>query len=274
MAPFTKGAGVVFMLHRVRPEPPEPFEPNRILKVTPKFLEEVIGEVIDGGIRYRLARRGGAPAPEGAGERPFACFTLDDGYRDNRDYAYPVFKKLGAPFAIYMPAAFADGRGDLWWLVLEAALRKLPHVSLEMNDDICRFELGTPAEKDHAFHVIYWWLRSLPETGGARHRRRLLRTRRDTIRRGSAQISSCRGPSFASLRRDPLVTIGAHTLNHFALAKLPAARRAGRDRGERASGSRRSSGGRAATSATPTATRRAQANASFRWRRSLVSRRR
>ncbi len=221
LAPFTKGAGVVFMLHHVRPEAPEPFEPNRILKVTPKFLEEVICEVMAAGFDIvsldEVARR----LKEGAGERPFACFTFDDGYRDNRDYAYPVFKKLGAPFAIYMPTAFADGRGDLWWLVLEAALRKLPHASLEMNDDICRFELGTPAEKDHAFHIIYWWLRSLEE----RQARAIVAALADEAGYDPSGLCAELVMSWSELRelaRDPLVTIGAHTLNHFALAKLPA----------------------------------------------------
>ena len=45
MAPLTRGIGAVFMLHHVRPEHPSPFEPNRILKVTPQFLEEVIRQV-------------------------------------------------------------------------------------------------------------------------------------------------------------------------------------------------------------------------------------
>jgi len=221
MAPFTKGAGVIFMLHHVRPEPPAPFEPNRILKVTPKFLEDVIGEVINAGFDIvsldEVARR----LKERPGERPFACFTFDDGYRDNRDYAYPVFKRFGLPFAIYVPALFAEGKGDLWWLVLEAALRKLPHVSLEMNDDICGFELGTSAEKDHAFHVIYWWLRSLPE----REARAIVARLAHDAGYDPSGLCAELVMSWSELRElaaDPLVTIGAHTLNHFALAKLPA----------------------------------------------------
>ena len=100
LAPYTRGAGVIFMLHHVDPAPPQPFEPNRILKVTPAFLEAVVREVIEAGfdiipldqIRQRLE--------DADSERPFACFTLDDGYRDNRDHAYPIFRRYGAPFAL------------------------------------------------------------------------------------------------------------------------------------------------------------------------------
>ena len=96
-APYTGGAGVIFMLHHVDPSPPQAFEPNRILKVTPDFLEDVVREVIDTGfdiipldqVRERLENTDS--------EKPFACFTLDDGYRDNREYAYPVFRRHNAP---------------------------------------------------------------------------------------------------------------------------------------------------------------------------------
>ena len=42
MAPVARGRGVIFMLHRVGPVEDAGFSPNRILKVTPKFLETVI----------------------------------------------------------------------------------------------------------------------------------------------------------------------------------------------------------------------------------------
>jgi hypothetical protein len=96
-APSTSGDGVTFMLHRVSPEPVRAFEPNRILKITPDFLDNVVLRVIEAGIDLlsmddvpeRLAARRSA--------RPFACFTLVDGYRDNLEYALPVFMRYGAP---------------------------------------------------------------------------------------------------------------------------------------------------------------------------------
>ena len=48
-APFTRGDGVIFMLHRVTPEPVREFEPNRILKVTPEFLDNVVRQVTEAG---------------------------------------------------------------------------------------------------------------------------------------------------------------------------------------------------------------------------------
>ena len=42
-------------------------------------------------------------------ERKFVCFTLDDGYLDNYLNAYPVFKKYGAPFTVYVNTGMPDG---------------------------------------------------------------------------------------------------------------------------------------------------------------------
>ncbi len=217
LAPLTGSAGVIFMLHQVRPEPPQDFEPNRILKVTPEFLDTVIRSVLEAGfdvialdaVRERL---------ENPTERPFACFTFDDGYCDNRDFAYPVFKRHNLPFAIYVANDFADGTGDLWWVTLEDVLRTATNTSLVMNGEHREFSLVTVDEKDAAFHEIYWWLRSIPE---------------DRARAAVAELAGAHGVNTArhaglflswdelrQLAKDPLVTIGAHTISHNALAKL------------------------------------------------------
>ena len=221
LAPFTRGAGVVFMLHQVCPEPPQPFEPNRILRVTPDFLNSVVRTLLEAGfdvvalddIRERLQR---------GGERPFVCFTFDDGYRDNHAYAYPIFKRYGLPFAIYVASDFADGRGDLWWLTLEQVLRAAPHIALAMNGKGRHFRLSTAAEKETAFREIYWWLRSIPEQLARAAVAELAAARNIDARATHAGLIMP-WDELRELAQDPLVTIGAHTKSHLALAKLPEA---------------------------------------------------
>lgn len=218
-APLTRGKGVMFTLHSVHPEPPAAFDPNGLLRITPAFLATAIETVRKAGYETvsldEAARRLKAPVEN----KPFACFTLDDGYRDNRDHAYPVFKSHDVPFAIYVPAAYADGEGDLWWYVLEGALRKADRLDVSLAGVERSFDLTTPDAKTRAFHDIYWTLRGGPEP---------------ELRAGVRAVADAAGYDATTLCRDlvmdwdeirvlaadPLVTIGAHTLTHHAVAQL------------------------------------------------------
>jgi len=219
LAPLTRGVGVVFMLHHVRPEAPGAFEPNRILKITPTFLEQVIRHVVEQGfevvsldeVHYRLS--------EGDYERPFACFTFDDGYKDNRDHAYPIFKRYGLPFAIYVPSDYADGHGDLWWLALERLISAVDQLSIKMDGTMRKFRCASPAEKDAAFHSIYWWLRGINED----YARQVVRELCSFINLEPGALCTEQVMSWDEIRalaHDPLVTIGAHTRRHYALGRL------------------------------------------------------
>ncbi|MEL7049325.1 MAG: polysaccharide deacetylase family protein, partial [Pseudomonadota bacterium] len=221
--PFTRGAGVIFMGHHVAPDSGLEFEPNRTLRISPDFLEAVICEVRARGFdiislddvpkRLAAARRTGGRA------QPFACFTFDDGYRDNRDAALPIFEKYNAPFAIYIPTNYPDGDGDLWWLVLERAIRMASFVRVNMAGEHRRFETETVTQKYAAYHDIYWWLRTLPE-----HRARTV------VNELASSVGVEAETTFRDLIMDwdelreladhPLVTIGAHTATHRALSKL------------------------------------------------------
>ena len=136
-----------------------------------------------------------------------------------REYALPVFKRFGAPFAVYVPSAFPDGQGELWWLALEQVIREAPSVSVQMNGEMRTFVCDSPAEKSRAFEQIYWWLRALPEDRA----RGVVRELCDGV--GLDVFKICRDliMTWGELRQlasDPLVTIGSHTRSHLAVAKL------------------------------------------------------
>ena len=219
LAPLTGGVGVIFMLHRVRPSRPDGFGPNRILEVTPEFLDETIRLVVARGFDVLSLDDVHARLSDGDFDRPFACFTFDDGYRDNREFAYPIFRRHGLPFAVYVPTDYPDGVGDLWWLKLEMVVAAAEAIEMRLDGVATRLETVTPAQKDEAFMRIYWWLRAIPEA---------------EARQVVADLCAAHGIDASGLCRelimgwgelrdlasDPLVTIGAHTRRHLALAKL------------------------------------------------------
>ena len=65
--------------------------------------------------------------------RRFACFTLDDGYRDNRDFALPVMREFDAPCTVYVASDFAEGTGRLWWVALERVIAKARAIEVEIG---------------------------------------------------------------------------------------------------------------------------------------------
>jgi peptidoglycan/xylan/chitin deacetylase (PgdA/CDA1 family) len=222
LGPLTGSRGAVLMLHHVRPQSERAFQPNRILEITPEFLETSIRIVREAGfdivsLDEARARMSGE---QNAG-RPFVCFTFDDGYRDNRDHALPIMKRHRAPFAVYVASDFADGRGFLWWLVLEEVVAARTWINIALGRDMQMLRCASVNEKYATFDRVYWHLRSLPEREARAVVARLAdESGIDIMGPCSQLVMSWR--ELGQFAREPLVTIGAHTKGHFALARLGA----------------------------------------------------
>jgi len=119
LRPIFAGVGAIFMLHHVRPGRDAEFQPNRHLEIEPSFLRAMLKHLrasdVDIITMDELHRRLDARDFS----RRFASFTLDDGYRDNRDHALPLLREFDAPCTVYAVSEFAAGSGRLWWVALE-----------------------------------------------------------------------------------------------------------------------------------------------------------
>lgn len=223
LRPYTSGVGAILMLHHVLPGKPAGFAPNQLLQITPEFLDEVIREVRRQG--YDTVSMSEAHARlTGVVEatRPFVAFTFDDGYRDNRDHALPVLKRHGVPMTVYAASEFADHRGFLWWTVLERVIARRQFIAVHLAGRLETFRCASDTDRQATFDRIYWHLRAMPETEA-----RALVVRLAT-EAGIDPLEPCRelAMTWNELREfaaEPLVTIGAHTQSHMALAKLSAA---------------------------------------------------
>lgn len=224
LAPYTQGVGLIFTLHQVRPEPTEPkaFAPNRILEVTPGFLDAVIDQVQEAGLDIVSLDEAVRRLHE-EDERRFVCFTFDDGYRDNLEYAYPLFRKRSLPLTLYVPTDYPDGKGELWWIALEEIVARAGEIELCRDGALWRLPGGTVQEKYRAYHEIYGWLRRIDEAT-QRQVVRALAERHDVDMGADCRRLIMGWDEIRRMAEDPLVTIGAHTKGHFALAKLPPAR--------------------------------------------------
>jgi peptidoglycan/xylan/chitin deacetylase (PgdA/CDA1 family) len=219
MQPIFGGVGAIFMLHHVRPPRRGGFQPNRLLEITPAFLDRVISVLQSSEVDLVSLDEMHRRLIERDFSRRFACMTFDDGYRDTKTWAYPILKKYGVPFAIYVPTSFPDRLGELWWIALEAAIAKTDRIALLVNGRGQRFDCTTISEKRHLYTEIYAWLRSLPSEDAIRYAVRDLAGRYDVDASAINDDLCMTWQEIAELAADPLVTIGAHTVNHPILAK-------------------------------------------------------
>ena len=219
LAPISEGIGIIFMLHQVSGELPGEFSPNGGLSVTPEYLDSVLINVKEAGLDIVSLDEAYERLKSGNIKRRFACFTLDDGYRDNLLKAYPVFKRQNAPFTVYVPSDFPNGKGELWWVALEHVIAKNSEVRFPSEQTPDALPTATKDEKNIAFERLYEILRNADQDA----QRRMIR---EFCKQHSFDMAKlCRDlimtwDEIRQLASDPLVTIGAHTVAHFAVGQL------------------------------------------------------
>ncbi|MGA2995552.1 polysaccharide deacetylase family protein [Bradyrhizobium sp.] len=219
--PVFAGIGSIFMLHHVRPPRDALFQPNSHLEVAPNFLRAVLVHLRSRGIDIitmdELHRR----MTGRDFSRRFACFTFDDGYRDNRDFALPIMREFDAPFTVYVASDFAQNTGNLWWVLLERVIAKATSVEADIDGKTSPIDTSTLSAKNAAFERLHDWLRALPGRDDlAREIGKLC------ARHGIDQAAICRDLCMSwdelnPFAADPLVGIGAHTVTHCNLAQQP-----------------------------------------------------
>ena len=208
------GAGFILALHRVRPFAPTlpGYAPNRLLEVTPEFLDAALRRIralgydfVDLAEAARRLRDGGAP---------FAALTFDDGYRDTRDVALPILERHAAPASVFFAIGFLERTARLWWLELEEAIGRLDQVEGQPT--------RTPTQKAAAFERVYWRLRARPEA-------ELLAAVAALAQEAGVRSADLAQGLFLDwdetirFAAHPLIRVGAHSVTHRRLAHWPEA---------------------------------------------------
>jgi peptidoglycan/xylan/chitin deacetylase (PgdA/CDA1 family) len=223
LAPAWGGQGVIFCLHHVLPGGglQRGFAPNGNLEITPDFLDDIIRCVVSKG--YELVSLDEAL---GLMKQPhrgrFAVFTLDDGYKDNLYHAMPVFKRHHCPFTVYVSPRISDGTCELWWRGLEAIIGGAQSLDMMVGDFRFQAVIADDAAKWRAWRVLAPHVQNMPEYA-----------QREWIRKQASMHgvdidAYCRSVAMTwneirEMAASPLATIGAHTLNHYNLLRLPEA---------------------------------------------------
>jgi peptidoglycan/xylan/chitin deacetylase (PgdA/CDA1 family) len=217
-----RGRVVIFTLHHVRPHITQPFEPNQHLEITPDFLDAALRQLKRGG--YRFVPLDAVPSllSDPQDERLFAAFTLDDGYRNNLAHALPVFERYQAPFTVFITQGFAEGSHSIWWETLALLLGRENSIEFDFGRGRERLALDTLVQKWDAFDRFAVFIHRQDES------RAILAVDALARRHGIEPADITRElvmapPELRRLSTNPLANLGAHTISHRALARLPQA---------------------------------------------------
>jgi peptidoglycan/xylan/chitin deacetylase (PgdA/CDA1 family) len=209
------GIGSIFMLHRTAPYEDGNIVYNENMKISPeelvRFIQELkrkkrvflsLDEVVN------IVRSGKKPAHK------FVAFTLDDGYKDNLTYGYPIFKEYNIPFCIYVTNSFPDQTTNLWWYALENLILN----NETLNVDGRNLDNSTLHKKQKNFLALREEVLNKQFRDPYTFFKQLGRITFDVSKERSKMCLTW--PEIINLSQDPLATIGCHTVNHLPLAKL------------------------------------------------------
>lgn len=221
VCPIYGGAGVIVMFHRVLPVDSRPrIRGHATLEVTPEVLEQTI--------HYFSQRDYSVYSPDDLyqfltsakkEDKPFVLFTFDDGYVDNLTYAYPIFKKHNIPFTINVSTCFPERTAVIWWYLLEDLILKHERLIFEHKGKTYDFNCATQEGKSHAYAIT----RKLFKFANVQERDQLTKSvllANDMDLLQKIDEVALTWDQLEQLASDPLVTLSAHTVNHYVLSSL------------------------------------------------------
>jgi len=214
--PYLSGMAVIFTLHRVAPFEAGKLPSNEHMRISPEFLEQFVNELMKQGYSFINLDRLHEILISGERVSKQVVFTLDDGYKDNFEIAYPIFKKLNIPFTIYVTTSFPNKEALLWWYLLEDLILANDEITLYQND---KYRCHSFEERNDLFLKIRRVILSLEQCDLSNELKRMF-SHYDIDWIAKCNELAMSWDDIISLSKDSLATIGGHTKNHYALNKL------------------------------------------------------
>lgn len=226
--------GLILLYHRVVPEDLDP----QLLAVRPERFDAQLSALARIGTAMPLvtlvekAQSGSLP------RRAFAV-TFDDGYADNLRFGKPVLERHRMPATVFACSGAVRDQTEYWWDTLERAILRESgpaRVQLDVLGGPGSWTLdGAPLEHPEwnvlspsdptKRHTAYRELMALVRALSPAERECALADLLRQLGLSAAPRADQRPLSVVELRElaaDGLVEIGAHTVSHAQLSKLPA----------------------------------------------------
>ena len=208
---FNRPVGYIYMFHMVCPKA-DLLPSIDELRVSPEFFETFLREqqkrldfISINDIHARMSNKQHS-------DKHFCIITFDDGYEDNYTYAYPILKKLNIPFVIYVSAGLANDPAPMWNypLIIERIVKKNDELNIGGQKYVC----NTLEQKNETFLKLKGLLFSLPYAHLQEEFKRLFA---EYLTDNVFLRNTLTWEQIIELSKDPLCTIGSHTMSHCRL---------------------------------------------------------
>lgn len=152
-------------------------------------------------------------------DRPTACVTLDDGYRNNLTVAAPILDQMGIPATIYLATGLVDTDQIHWTARLEQAMFGSSKAMLDLTDfGLRRYPLG-PHTASSFVRLVARLYRQEDQP-----RQNILQVINSRLGTESpvdfSQFQMMSWDEVRSLNDDGLIQFGGHTVNHQIVEPL------------------------------------------------------
>lgn len=149
--------------------------------------------------------------------------TVDDGYADFHQWAYPVLSRYGAPATIYVTSDFIDGRQWLWPDIVEYILHTSRHreLSTSVGGKLTHFEFRSPAALRAAWSEMGTYCLSVSNEAKLAFIRQIAAELDVTVpEQPTAEYAAMSWDALRQMSTDG-IEVGGHTCTHPVLTSLP-----------------------------------------------------
>lgn len=208
---FNQPIGYVYTFHMVSPKG-DFLVPIDELRVSPEYFEKFLRKQQEQLEFIAIDKVPERMRNQKRGCKPFGVITFDDGYEDNYTYAYPILKKLGIPFVIYVSVNLVNNHTPIWNYPL--IMEKIVWKNAELDINGKHYDCKTPEQKNYTFHQLKGLLFSLPYIHLQEEFERLFS---EYLTDDVFPQNTLTWKQIEEMSKDSLCTIGSHTMSHCRL---------------------------------------------------------
>ena len=207
------------MFHRVVPTEEMSDFGMRAFEITPEELRMVIEFFLSRGYDICSLDDLCDALTRNSAERKLIALTFDDGYKDTLSVAHPILKAYEAPFTVNVTWNYVERAAVKWDYLAEEIVRSHSEVIFDRPTGRMELDCSTQEKKRRSCDELQAALYQMADARSREHVEAFFgRYTRNIYDKTDELILDW--PQIEEMARDPLVTIGAHSVNHYVLSRL------------------------------------------------------